>query len=80
MINASVGSGIYYWIILTGAGGIDADTWRISWEATFTNNGNLPRKFGFQAGQDKGGIVDMRSAVSKRRNYYKDSQDGLFLG
>lgn len=80
MINASVVSWIYEWVISTGAGGIEADTWRISWEATFTNNGNLPRKFGFQAGQDKGGIVDVHWAVSKRRNYYKDFQDGLFLG
>jgi len=33
-------------------------TWTVGepWllKATFTNNGNLPRKFGFQAGQDKG--------------------------
>ena len=25
-------------------------------QATFTNNGNVPRKFGFQAGQDKGEV------------------------
>lgn len=80
MINASVVSWIYEWIISTGAGGIDADTWRISWKATFTNNGNLPRKFGFQAGQDKGGIVDVHSAVSKRGEItIKTSKTGCFL-
>jgi hypothetical protein len=28
-----------------------------SGQATFTNNGNVPRKFGFQAGQDKGAAI-----------------------